>query len=592
MQMLDVGIGCMVNAKDLGGLDKMGFCDYGTLKSEMPNTPYTKVTLRNLLYSLIGSSEFSYKHKLGIDKIYNEFKSKINFVKYEKHIIEHKNAFLIGVCTETSLKLVGLLEYMFSLIPEIPDDLDEKYKYLPVLTDYSGTITFMYSVLSDANKDYVSQMGYVDSSDYIKISNKLRISVFKKATKITKQSDIFIEAIRQIIFGEDIKLINHVIFGLLGYNGVIDNCAFGSDYQFFYRKDGVNEGLADKLMKKYKPVSLFDTKLHYQDIIVPAIYDVYKVLETDKEIVLNSVNTFFHTVGGYIPVSLNGLKRILKNFQQMNNLASVYNLSVEFLSEVGNRKNILRNCVLSASCFNDEEEDIIVEAYSMFFKYALLDYMHKNHISDIDTTLQNLKDAYTSIIELDNTKRELEELRKQVAQLTNDNARLKTQLENKDDKKLHKEYYEMMRNISLTNERLEKELEKEKQKYKSVIDAQSSEDTKEASKEVVVEPNADLKNSKILFIGHEMAYSNVCSIEKEFKSVIFIDGMNSNIDVSKSTMESVDYVFIQYEFVTHKCKKHTDLARLCTKPVIRVTGTNKDIWLSQIKEGVKAYLKG
>lgn len=594
MKIMELGVGCMVDSNSLDRGDRMGFCDYMTLKRTFPNIQYYKVTLRNLIYSLIGSSKLSHKQALSIDKIYEEYRDKLDYTLYDKYILEHKNALLIGVDIDSSLKLIGILEYMFSLLPEFEDNLDDMYKYMLMDVNIFDVVTFKYSIFA---RCYEVALGdNKNLLEFSKLQNKLKITVFKKEVRVTKPDEMYLNALRQIIFGQDIELFKYTIFGLLGYNGVIDNGAYGSDYQLFYRKDGKNNKLADELIKKYKPIKLEDRRLPYSDMLREAITVVFNSLETDKEIIENTIQTFYSTIGGYIPVSQKGLERIFKCFQQMNNLASVYNLSIEFLNWVENKKNILRNCLLSTSCFLDDEEDIIVEAYSMYFKYTILDYLHKNHLGDIETSLKALKDTYTNAKELSELRNEVELLKYQIAKLNNDNKYLNAQLENKDDKKIHKEYYDLIKGVTTANEKLESELAKEKLKNRelsSKLNNNSSDDNDDDLTNnldsVVKEVN--LQDYKILIIGHQEAYSNAQQLSKVFKSVNFIDGMNSNIDFSKNQMDNVDFVLLQYEFVLHKCTKYLDLAKRCNKPILRLKGTNKDYWLKQMKDEISSLIQ-
>lgn len=591
--MMELGVGCMLDSSTLERQDRMGFCDYMTLKRSLPSdVKYDRVTLRNLIYSLVGSAKFSYKQSLSISKIYDEYVDKIDYNVYDKYVIEHKNALLVGVDINTSLKLLGIMEYMFSLLPEYPDDIDEKFTYLPMDIDYMDVVTFKYSIFSKCYGLDLDDSG--SGTEFSRLQNKLLITVFKKVNKVTNPNEMYINAINQIIRGNDIEIFKYTIFGLLAYNGVVDNGAFGSDYQFFYRKDGNNHGVADMLIKKYKPIKLEDINLPYKNILREAVIDVFRVLETDTEVIENTIQTFYYTIGGYIPVSSDSLKCILRSFQQMNNLASVYNLSVEFLSSIDNKKNILRNCLLSASCFFDDEDTIIAEAYSMYFKYALLDYLHKNHLDDIMSNLTALKSTYNSLVELNSMKSELEELRLKVVSLSKDNEKLSKELANKDDKKIHRDYYELIKNISNSNEKLEKELEKEKAKNKELtlkLNGNTEDNTTTNEINGSVKDSINLKDYKILFIGHPEAYNTVKSLGKHLKDVIFIDAENVNQTISKEQLAGVDFTCLQYQFIGHTSLKYKDMTDKHGIPLIRVKGTNKDSWLKQIAESIELYVK-
>lgn len=587
-----MGVGCMINATQIGG-DRFGFCSYGTLQREMPDCKYDRVTLRNFIYSVIGSTTFPYKYEAGINKIYEEYKDRIDYIEYEKYINEHINALLIGSSIETNLKLIGILEYMFSLLPEVPDNLKSTLDYIAMDTDAKRVgfelieyVIWRFETYMDVFKALGD--GTEGLEEFNRLQNKFKISVFKKAPKIESHDTLHLHTLMDIVFCKDIKLIKYALFGLLGYNGVAENGAFGSDYQFYYRKDGVNKGVADKLLKTFKPMSIMDLKIPYESMLYDAVENVYESLEVDREIIYNSVFTFFSTVGGYIPVSQKGLEKLIIVFQRMNNLASAYNLSVEFLNGIQNKKVILRNCLLSASTFFFNEDDIVAEAYTMYFKYAMLEFLYEKHLADISRHLTALKNNYSAMRDLRNMRKELESLQAELTGLRKDKAGLEKELSNRDIKQMHKEYYEIIKTLNNENEKLASELSKEKAKVAELTNVPVVNAVEEALEGV--EP-IDLKQYKVIIIGHQEAVSNVKAISDYFKSCSFLDGMNPNVDVTKNQMDEIDFVFLQYEFVLHKCTKYTDLARRCKKPILRLKGTNKDFWLAQIDEELRKLIK-
>ena len=338
---------------------------------------------RDILFCLLGSCDLNVKQVNAINKIYDEYKHNIDFSSIKDYIINNGACIIPTNNVEAVIKLFGLIEYAcnYCIVP-----LKEGITLSPEV--YKGYLKF----------NFMPLRGITDVGE--NIFSKLKMSVFKKKTlDNTKPASVYQDCLYDIIRGNYCLIPQRDIASLFGFAFLLfsksDNVNAAKDLRYsytFFGRDLKSKRLADSIINEIRNV-----KMTNKNIYKYLSYDVIKASKKVADVahledlvgvgvlgtVLISMENMFNLTG------FNAYKLIL-NVQYMNNVCGVYNLSLDFLSGIENKRELLEKSIYLAANFNFTEEDIKAESINIYFKLALLEFIKDWHFKNIENVLNSL----------------------------------------------------------------------------------------------------------------------------------------------------------------------------------------------------------
>ena len=563
MNALDITMGYMAGHFEFqSGVGKINFLSKEYLEQFNPET-YKEISLRDLLFSTLGSINFTYRQQEAVNKLYKEYVDDLDFTSIKLYVSKNKDKILPSSDIPTTLKLMALLELAFK--DSDSGDFTE-FDFDAHVELGCNLYTYDLSILNN----FFTEEGR-------RVFNKIKIYVFKNKRPIDIGSEYF-NALYDFINLGKFQISSVLIFSVVAYSGEFNQEICNTDQFNHYAVDDTGVPIANKIIKSLKPFNKSNLEKFWLDNSNRSICEkICKELQVNQIDFMDSIFVIKNTIGYEIKdLDRELTTKIFYIFQYFNNIASNYNLSVSFLSDIQDRLALLKRSFMIATNFYSTEEEIIIYGFYSYFSTALLQYIREKHEINIDRTLDELVSTYEERRNTLNLEAEVERLKMQLSQRDMEISRLNHTLKTKNTDKIHDAYYDSIKTLSNEIKELTKENE-------SLLDR-----LKEKQDEIITEQepkhDIDIRPLKFIVVGHPKAEDTVKKLNKKVSRTYFVDGIAGTATLESNQLKGFDYMIYQWEFLQHKAEKYASQAKSMGVPVIMVRGTNLDYWLKQIQD--------